>query len=149
MRNLRAASPMTSFMVQISAQLETVLFDRTGSRSRVEWSRGAYSFVEMARGRNRAAWLRTVSIEEPACRLKARWLLWFETFCLWPSSKKKKKKADSRSSPIQALRPFADRFTFDDPLVPMVRLTLIANDVISMVVLVQNEFAFRPNNSTL
>ena len=73
--------------------------------------------------------------------------------CLWPSSKKKEKKTDSRSSPMQALRPFADRFTLtyinryvnsDGPLVPMVRLILIANDIISMVVLVQNEFAFRP-----
>ena len=82
----------------------------------------------------------------------------FGTFCLWPSSKKKEKKTYSRSSPIQALRPFADRFTLtyingyvysDGPLIPMVQLILIENDVISMVVLVQNEFAFRPNNSTL
>ena len=35
----------------------------------------------------------------------------------------------------------------DGPLVPMVRLVLIENDVIPMVLLVQNKFAFTPSKS--
>ena len=100
-------------MVQISAQLGIVLVHQIGSRGQAEGAiagKWARSCVQMAHGRNRAAWLYTVSIEEPACKGTLVFVI-FETFCLWPSSKKKKKKTDSRSSPIQALRPFADRFT--------------------------------------
>ena len=37
----------------------------------------------------------------------------------------------------------------DGPLVQMVRLLLIENEIIPMVVLVQNKFAFRPSNNAL
>ena len=52
----------------------------------------------------------------------------------------------SLMSNIHKRIPFANS---DGPLVQMVRLVLIENEVIPMVLLVQNKFSFRASNSSL